>query len=106
MKYIGKLLGWILLGVNGIVVLLLLLSAYSPYLNPQTFPHLSCAGLFFPIFLLANLLFLCFWLVVYRKYALFPLLKRNRKKQSKFFLITPWLLEKGLLIPRKSRIRY
>ena len=74
MKYIGKLLGWILLGVNGIVVLLLLLSAYSPYLNPQTFPHLSCAGLFFPIFLLANLLFLCFWLVVYRKYALLPLL--------------------------------
>lgn len=74
MKHIGKLLGYILLGGNVVVALLLLFSAYSPHLNPQTSPIGACAGLFFPIFLAFNLLFLLFWLVVYRRYALFPLL--------------------------------
>lgn len=74
MKYIGKLLGWILLGVNGIVVLFLLLAAYSPYLHPQDYPILSCFGLAFPIFLCFNLLFFFFWLIVYRKYTLLPIL--------------------------------
>ncbi len=74
MKYIGRLLGWILLGVNAVVAGFLLFSAYSPYIQPQEHPLLSCAGLAFPIFLVANLLFLFFWMVIYRKYALFPLL--------------------------------
>lgn len=74
MKYIGKLLGWILLGVNVMVILFLLLSAYSPYLHPQDYPILSCFGLAFPIFLCLNLLFLFFWLLVYRKYTLLPIL--------------------------------
>ena len=30
----------------------------------------GCAGLAFPAFLIVNLLFLVFWLVIYRKYAL------------------------------------
>lgn len=74
MKYIGKLLAVILLALNAVAGLLMLLSAYSPHVNPQTHPVWSCIGLFFPAFLLANLLFLCFWAVVYRRYALFPLL--------------------------------
>lgn len=74
MKYIGKLLGYILLAGNVIVALLMLFSAYSPHLNPQTSPVGACAGLFFPIFLIANILFLVFWLIVYRRYALLPLL--------------------------------
>lgn len=74
MKYIGKLLGYILLGCNAVTALLLLLAAYSPNLNPQTYPIGSCMGLFFPIFLVINLAFLFFWLLVRRKYALFPLL--------------------------------
>ena len=71
---IGRLLGFILLGINAVVAALLCLSAFSPYLNPQTSPVASCTGLFFPIFLIANVAFLFFWLFVYRKYALFPLL--------------------------------
>ena len=74
MKYIGRLLGWILLGMNGMVCLLLLFSAYSPYISPQAHPFLSCAGLAFPLFLILNLLFLLFWLIVYRKYMLVPIL--------------------------------
>lgn len=74
MKYIGKLLGWMLLCINAIVAGLMLLSAYSPYLNPSSFPILSCAGLAFPVFLAANLLFLFFWLLIYRKFALLPIL--------------------------------
>lgn len=74
MKYIGKLVAYILLCLNGVVALLMLLSAYSSYIDPQTYPIWSCAGLFFPIFLIANFLFLCFWLVVYRRYAILPLL--------------------------------
>ena len=74
MKYIGKLLGIILLGINAIVALMMFLSAYSPSIDPHAHPVASCMGLFFPIFLLANVLFLIFWLLVYRKFMLFPLL--------------------------------
>ena len=74
MKYIGKLLGLILLGINAIVALMMFLSAYSPSIDPHAHPVASCMGLFFPIFLLANVLFLIFWLLVYRKFMLFPLL--------------------------------
>ena len=74
MKYIGKLLGIILLGINAIVVLLMFLSAYSPSIDPHVHPVASCMGLFFPVFLLANVLFLIFWAVVYWRFILFPLL--------------------------------
>ena len=74
MKYIGKLLGIILLGINAIVALMMFLSAYSPSIDPHTHPVASCMGLFFPGFLLVNVFFLIFWLLVYRKFMLFPLL--------------------------------
>ena len=74
MGHIGKLLGFILLGVNGVVVLLLLLSAFSPYLNPLNHSIWASMGLFFPIFALLNLIFLVFWLFFNWKYALLPLL--------------------------------
>ena len=74
MKYIGKLLGGILLGINAIVALLLFLSAYSPSIDPHVHPVISCIGLFFPVFLLLNLFFLLFWLVFYRRYIWLPAL--------------------------------
>ena len=74
MKYIGGVLGFILLGINAVVALLMFLSAYSPSIDPHAHPVWSSTGLFFPIFLLLNLLFLIFWLVVYRRFILFPLL--------------------------------
>lgn len=74
MKYIGKLLAFILLCLNALVALLMLLSAYSPHFDPHVYPVWSCTGLFFPVLLFANFLFLCIWLIVYRRYALLPLL--------------------------------
>jgi endonuclease/exonuclease/phosphatase family metal-dependent hydrolase len=74
MKYIGRLLGFILLGINAVVALLMFLAAYSPSIDPHAHPVWSSIGLFFPIFLLLNILFLIFWSVVYRRFILFPLL--------------------------------
>lgn len=74
MKYIGRFLGWILLGINACMVLLLLICAYSPYIKPTAHPIWSCAGLAFPAFLIINFLFLVFWFIIYRKYALLSLL--------------------------------
>ena len=70
MKYISKVLGWLLLGVNILCALTMLFCAYSPYLNPIKHPILSCSGLAFPIMLAINILFLLFWLIIYRRYAL------------------------------------
>lgn len=72
-KSIGKLLGWILLGANALVAILMLVCAFSPYISPQALPILSCTGLAFPIFLLMNILFLIFWLIFHKLYALLPL---------------------------------
>ena len=74
MKYIGRVLGWILLGINICMAVLLLICAYSSYINPVAHPVWSCAGLAFPAFLITNVLFFFFWLVVYRWYALVSLL--------------------------------
>ena len=73
MGFIGKILALVLLGINALVVVLMLVSAYSPYIDPYLHPMWSCSGLLFPVFLLANFLFLCFWAVVYWRYAFFPL---------------------------------
>lgn len=60
--------------LNGLFVLLLLASAYSPYINPALHPLRSCLGLAFPIFLMADICFLVFWLLVrFYKMALLPL---------------------------------
>ena len=63
LKSIGKVLRGILLTANVLVIILMLLCAFSPYINPQTFPVLSCAGLAFPVFLLLNTLFLIFQVI-------------------------------------------
>lgn len=57
MKYIGRILGWILLGINICMAVLLLICAYSSYINPVAHPVWSCAGLAFPAFLITNVLF-------------------------------------------------
>lgn len=74
MIQVGKWLGYILLGINAVLAALLGFSAYSPNWDPHTSPVASCAGLFFPVLLILNLFFLLFWLLVYRRYALLPIL--------------------------------
>ncbi len=70
MRYIGKVLGWLLLAVNFLFACAMLFCAYSSYIDPVHHPVMSCTGLAFPIMLLVNVLFLFFWLIIYKKYAL------------------------------------
>ena len=74
MKHIGKVFTYLILAVNAFFVGILLLTAYSPHIHPVVHPVESCMGLTFPIFLIINLCFLIFWLLVRYKFALLPIL--------------------------------
>ncbi len=43
--------------------LALLISYIAPWINPETFEHISLFGLFFPIFVIINVCFVLFWLL-------------------------------------------
>ena len=70
MKRIGRLVIGLIMVLNCMFAVGLLLAAFSPYANPASVPLLSCLGLAFPAFLVANICFLLFWLIVRYKYAL------------------------------------
>ena len=53
---------------------MLILSAYSPYLQPKIHPIASCLGLAFPIFLAVNICFTLFWVIISYRYALLPVI--------------------------------
>ena len=72
MNFIRSTFVFVFVALNCGVGLALLLGAFAQYLSPVVFPVLSIAGLGFPFFAVANLLFLFFWLVVRPKYALIP----------------------------------
>lgn len=74
MKHLGRLVVAVILGVNLLFTALLLAAAYSPWVQPVRHPVLACLGLTFPIFLLTDVVFLIFWIVI-QKYrcALLPL---------------------------------
>jgi endonuclease/exonuclease/phosphatase family metal-dependent hydrolase len=74
MKYIGRLLGIILTIANILAVAALWLCAFSSHFQPTVHPIWACAGLGFPILLVVNVLFIVFWLIVYRWYAFISLL--------------------------------
>lgn len=70
MKHLGKVITYIILAINTFFAGMFILTAYSPYLHPGTHPIISCLGLAFPIFLVINICFLIFWLVVNYRLAL------------------------------------
>lgn len=74
MEHIGKIVAYLILAVNAFCVGMLILSAYSPYLNPKATPLSSSLGLAFPIFLTINLFFILFWAFINYRYALLPLI--------------------------------
>ena len=49
-------------GANVATVLLMLAAGYSDRISPASYPMFSNLGMLFPFFLLANLLFVFFWL--------------------------------------------
>ena len=59
-------------GANVATVLLMLATGYSDYVSPVSHPQLSSVGMTFPFFLLANLLFLFFWLLFKWRRAWIP----------------------------------
>ena len=70
---IRKIIVAILLAISVLSAALLLLSAFSGTLPPQDHPRLSLLPLFFPFFLLANIILLVIWLFIKRRLALIPL---------------------------------
>ncbi|MDR0892585.1 MAG: endonuclease/exonuclease/phosphatase family protein [Mediterranea sp.] len=73
MKILGKMILYPALLFNAFLVGMLILCAYSELIQPRAHPIAAALGLAFPFFLVANLLFLVFWLVVSYRYALLPL---------------------------------
>ena len=74
MEHIGKFVLYLILAVNALFVGMLILSAYSPYLQPKIHPIASCLGLAFPIFLAVNICFTLFWVIISYRYALLPVI--------------------------------
>ena len=50
MKHFGNFVALLIVAVNALFTGLLLLVAYSPYIQPATHPVQSCLGLTFPVF--------------------------------------------------------
>lgn len=74
MKKFLKILFLPILAINLVAAIGLVCCAYSPILPAEQLPLLSLAGLAFPFVLAANAFFLIFWLLVYPRYAVVPLI--------------------------------
>lgn len=72
-KRISFLTGLFLL-LNGLAVLLLLMSYISAYINPKNFSIIAFFGLGYPIILAINLLFIVFWFFVKVRYIFISIL--------------------------------
>lgn len=60
----------IVLGINVALVVFMLIVGYSDFADPIHFPIWSSMGLGFPVVAAMNILFMLFWLVVQRRFAL------------------------------------
>lgn len=69
MAHIRSILAFVILLVNFLAAFAFLLSAYSPYISPEKYPMLSCAGLVFPVLLVANICFIFFWIIFHYKFG-------------------------------------
>ena len=63
-----------LAGANMATILLMCATCLSTYLSPELHPRLSLAGLLFPVFLGANIMFVFVWLLLSLRWLLLPLL--------------------------------
>lgn len=68
MKLISKIILYPILTVNVVIDIILLLSCFGSLFRPfGTRPFVSLTELAFPFLVIINILFLCFWLVFWRK---------------------------------------
>jgi len=70
----SKIVRGILLILNFLLLILLLFAYASFHIKPSTIPYIAFAGLAYPYILLANLVFLLFWIMLRIKYAIVPLI--------------------------------
>ena len=70
MKQIKTFTTRIIAGANVATVAMMLIVGLSDHINPTDFPLLANLGLTFPIFIVVNLAFLAFWLIVKKRYAI------------------------------------
>lgn len=68
----GRLLTGIFLGANLCTILMLWVCVISTFVSPSWLPRVSLLGLLFPFFLLANVVFVFFWLIFRAKLSLIP----------------------------------
>lgn len=73
-KTIGKIVWRTIAAVNLLAAAAMCISGYSGYFSPNSYPLLSVSGILFPVLLIANLIFLAFWICFHWKYVLIPLL--------------------------------
>ena len=72
MRLLKKIPLFILAAVNLLLIAAMLFCAYTSCLPPQDEPQWSYFGLLFPVFLVANVVFVLFWLIVKWKWAVLP----------------------------------
>ncbi|MGL4293940.1 MAG: endonuclease/exonuclease/phosphatase family protein [Bacteroidales bacterium] len=70
MHIIGKLFDGLLLSVNIILLVLFTTSAFSDHVSPLKSVYLSYMGILFPFFLIGVLMFLVYWIIRMKWYAL------------------------------------
>ena len=63
----GKFTDRIILILNGVFAAALLISYFSPIINPSKFVMVALFGLAYPYLLVLNLVFVCYWLVRLKK---------------------------------------
>jgi len=61
------------IAINLVMIVAMNFCAYTSCLPPQDMPQWSYFGLMFPVFLAANVVFVIFWLIFKKKWALLPL---------------------------------
>jgi len=69
MKLFKKIVVWSLTILNTLIVLAMVLCAFSVYLRPADYPNWSYLGMVFPFFIIATLIFLLVWPFIKWKYC-------------------------------------
>lgn len=73
MRFLTKIPFIIFIAINLLLIVAMNFCAYTSCLPPQDYPSLSYFGLMFPIFLVANVIFILFWLIFKWKFIVLPL---------------------------------
>ncbi|MBN4065856.1 endonuclease/exonuclease/phosphatase family protein [Candidatus Amoebophilus asiaticus] len=74
MKRILSFLHILILFINIVAIIALFLSYSSPYISPVIFWPIAFLGLAYPFILALNILFVIYWIILFKKYFIYSLL--------------------------------